>query len=97
VISRRSVMQYKGVEKPLPEIARELKVDAVVEGTVYQVGENVRIRVQLIDAFPEERNIWAETFNGATSNILVMYSEIARTIVDKTRVNLTAVQLETFV
>jgi TolB-like protein/tRNA A-37 threonylcarbamoyl transferase component Bud32 len=61
VISRRSVMEYKGVEKSLPEIARELNVDAVVEGTVSQVSDNVRIRVQLIKAFPEERNLWAQT------------------------------------
>ncbi len=90
VISRRSVMQYKGVEKPLPEIARELNVDAVVEGTVYQVGENVRIRVQLIDALPEERNLWAQTYERATTDVLVMYGEMARAIVEKTGVNLTA-------
>jgi serine/threonine protein kinase len=53
VISRQSVMRYKESDKSLPEIARELNVDAVVEGTVYQVGESVRIRVQLIDALPE--------------------------------------------
>jgi len=90
VISRRSVMQYKGVEKPLPEIARELNVDAVVEGTVYQVGETVRIRLQLIDALPEERNTWAQTYERDVTDVLVMYSEMARTIADKTRVNLTA-------
>jgi serine/threonine-protein kinase len=90
VISRRTVMEYKGMEKPLPEIARELNVDAVVEGTVYQVGENVRIRVQLIDALPEERNLWAQTYDRAITDVLVMYSEMARAIADKTRVNLTA-------
>lgn len=52
VISRRSVMQYKGVQKPLLEIARELDVDAVVEGTVLQVGDSMRLRVQLIEALP---------------------------------------------
>ena len=89
VISRRSVMQYKGVEKPLSEIAQELNVDAVVEGTVFQVGESVRIRVQLIDALPEERNLWALTYDRAKSDVLVMYSEMARAIAEKTRVNLT--------
>jgi len=89
VISRRSVMQYKGVEKPLPEIARELNVDAVVEGTVYQVGESVRIRVQLIDALPEERILWAQTYDRAMTDVLVMYNEMARAIADKTRVKLT--------
>jgi TolB-like protein/Flp pilus assembly protein TadD len=90
VISRRSVMQYKGVDKPLPDIARELNVDALVEGTVYQVGENVRIRVQLIDALPEERNLWAETYNRAMTDVLAMYGEMARAIADKTQVKLTA-------
>ena len=90
VISRRSVMQYKGVEKPLPEIAQELNVDAVVEGTVYQVGESVRIRVQLIDALPEERNLWAQTYERATTDVLVMYSEMARAIADEGHLHPTA-------
>jgi len=89
VISRTSVMQYKGVKKPLPEIARELNVDAVVEGTVYQVGDSVRIRVQLIDALPEEQNLWAETYDRATTDVLVMYSEMARAIASEIRVKLT--------
>jgi len=89
VISRTTVMKYKGVEKSLPEIARELNVDAVVEGTVFQVGENVRIRLQLIDALPEERSLWAKTYERDVTDVYVMYSEMARTIADKTRVNLT--------
>jgi len=90
VISRRTVMHYKGMDKPLAEIARELNVDAVVEGTMYQVGENVRIRVQLIDVLPEERNLWAETYDRAKTDVMIMYSEMARAIVDNTQVNLTA-------
>ena len=90
VISRTTAMEYKGVEKSLPEIARELNVDVVVEGTVYQVGENVRIGVKLIDALPEERNLWAETYDRAKTDVLVMYSEMARAIAVNTRVNLTA-------
>jgi TolB-like protein/Tfp pilus assembly protein PilF/predicted Ser/Thr protein kinase len=93
VISRTSVMQYKGVDKPLPEIARELNVDAVVEGTVYQVGESVRIRVQLFDVFPVEQSLWADTYDRAKTDVLVMYSEMARTIADKTQVDLTAEEI----
>jgi TolB-like protein/Tfp pilus assembly protein PilF len=89
VISRRSVMQYKGVEKPLPEIAQELKVDAVVEGTVLRVGDSVRIRVQLIEALPEERNLWAQTYDRAMTDVLVMYKEMARAIADRIQVKLT--------
>ena len=90
VISRRTVMQYKGTEKSLPEIARELNVDAVVDGTVYQVGENVRIRVQLIDTLPEERNLWAQTYEREGTDVLVMYGEMARAIADNTKVELTS-------
>ncbi len=90
VISRTSVMKYKEKDLSLSEIARELNVDAVVEGTVYQVGETVRIRLQLIDALPEERNLWAQTYERAKTDVLVMYSEIARSIADKTQINLTA-------
>jgi TolB-like protein/Tfp pilus assembly protein PilF len=88
VISRTSVMQFKGVDKPLAEIARELNVDAVVEGTVYQTGESVRIGVKLIDVLPEEQNLWADTYERPMSDVLIMYSEIAQTIADKTQVNL---------
>ncbi len=89
VISRTSVMQYKGKEKPLAEIARELNVDAMVEGTVYQVGENVRIRVQLFDVLPEEQNLWADTYDRPMTDVLLMYSEIASTIADKVRAAVT--------
>ena len=90
VISRQSMMRYKESDKSLPEIAKELNVDAVVDGTVYQVGESVRVRVQLIDAFPEERHLWAQTYERATTDVFVMYSEMARAIADKTQVKLTA-------
>ena len=88
VISRTSVMQYKNEKKPISLIAQELKVDAVVEGSVYQTGDNVRIRVQLIDALPEERSLWNKTYTHAKADVLIMYSEIARTIADKTRVKI---------
>jgi len=89
VISRRSVMRYKESDKSLPEIARELNVDALVEGTVHKVGESVRIRVQLIDALPEERNLWAETYDRAMTDVLAMYGDMARAIADKIQVKLT--------
>jgi TolB-like protein/Tfp pilus assembly protein PilF len=90
VISRRSVMRYKESDKSLPEIARELNVDAVVEGTVHRIGESVRIRVQLIDALPEEQNLWAETYDRAMTDVLAMYGEMARAIVGEIKVKLTA-------
>ncbi len=61
VISPTSVMQYKDVKKPLPQIASELGVDAVVEGSVMRSGDRVRITTQLVRAFPE-RHLWAESY-----------------------------------
>ena len=90
VISRQSVMRYKGSDKTLPNIARDLNVDALVEGSVQQVGNSVRIRVQLIDALPEERNLWGETYESAKTDLLILYSEIAQAIADKIQVSLTA-------
>ena len=60
------------MDKPLAEIARELNVDAVVEGTVYQTGENVRIGVKLIDLLPEEQNLWADSYDREMSDILAL-------------------------
>jgi adenylate cyclase len=89
VISRTSVMRYKDTDKPLPEIARELNVDALVEGTVYQAGENVRIRLQLIDVLPEERNLWTQTYERPMTEVLAMYNEVARAIVNEVQITLT--------
>ncbi len=88
VISRQSVMRYRESNKLLPEIARELNVDAVVVGSVQQVGESVRIRVQLIDAFPEEQNLWGKTYERPVTEILAMYNEVARAIVDEVQITL---------
>jgi TolB-like protein len=89
VISRTSVMKFKETDKTLSEIARELNVDAVVEGSVQQTGDRVRIQVRLIDALPEEKNLWGQTYERAMSDVLVMYSEMARAIAEKAQVNLT--------
>jgi TolB-like protein/tRNA A-37 threonylcarbamoyl transferase component Bud32/Tfp pilus assembly protein PilF len=88
VISRTSVMKYKALKKPVPEIARELKVKAVVEGTVHRVGDRVRIRVELIDALPEERTLWTQTYDRAMTDVLVMYGEMARAIAGRMKVTL---------
>jgi len=89
VISRTTVMKYKETDKTLSEIARELNVDCVVEGSVQQAGDIVRIQVRLIDALPEEQNLWGQTYERAMSDVLVMYGEMARAIADKARINLT--------
>ena len=77
VISRTSIMKYKGVHKPLPQIARELDVDGIVEGTVFRSGDRVRITAQLIQA-RVEKHLWAESYQGETRNALSLQNESQR-------------------
>jgi TolB-like protein/DNA-binding winged helix-turn-helix (wHTH) protein/tetratricopeptide (TPR) repeat protein len=79
VISRTSVMQYKGTKKPLPQIARELNVDALVEGAVLRSGDRVRITAQLIQARPE-KHLWAESYERDLRDILALQGEVAQDI-----------------
>jgi TolB-like protein/DNA-binding winged helix-turn-helix (wHTH) protein/Flp pilus assembly protein TadD len=79
VISRTSVMGYKGTKKSLPEIARELNVDSIVEGTVLRSGERVRITAQLLYA-PTDRHLWAQSYDRDLRDILELQSEVARAI-----------------
>jgi TolB-like protein/Tfp pilus assembly protein PilF len=88
VISRTSAMQYKDSGKQVPEIARELGVDAVVEGSVLKAGSKVRITAQLIDAH-RDRHIWAENFDRELDDILALYEDVTREIVNQIRVTVT--------
>jgi serine/threonine-protein kinase len=87
VLSRTTAMRYKGTDKTLPEIARELSVDAVVEGSVVRDGEQVQIKTQLIDA-ASDSYIWSETFERELSNVLTLQSDIARSIAAAIKVSL---------
>jgi TolB-like protein/DNA-binding winged helix-turn-helix (wHTH) protein/Flp pilus assembly protein TadD len=87
VISRTSVMSYKHVRKPLPQIARELDVDAVVEGTVLRYGDRVRITAQLIDA-STDKHLWSQSYEGEVRATLTLQNEVARAVADQIRVNL---------
>jgi TolB-like protein/DNA-binding winged helix-turn-helix (wHTH) protein len=87
VISRTSIMTYKHARKLLPEIARELNVDAVVEGTVLRSGEQVRITAQLIRV-PVERHIWAQSFEGDLRDTLVLQKSVARSIAEQIQATL---------
>ena len=80
VISRTSAMHYKGVNKPLKEIAGELKVDAVIEGTVQRAGDRVLIRAQLIQA-DTDRHLWAESYERDLRDVLALQNEIAQAVV----------------
>src|SRR6266849_8914932 len=89
VISRTSAMRYKGTKKSLPEIARELHVDAVVEGAVMWVGGRVRISAQLIEA-PADHHLWAASYERDLRDALSMQEEVTRAIASEIRVNLSA-------
>ena len=88
VISRTSVMTYKGARKPLPQIARELNVDAVVEGTVLRSGDQVRITAQLIDA-STDKHLWSQSYEGDLRDTLALQNSVARAIADQIRINVT--------
>ena len=88
VISRTSVIQFKGTRKPLSEIGRELGVDAVIEGTVTRSGNHVRITANLVQVSPE-RHLWAESYESDLGDILVLQGELAQAIATTIRVKLT--------
>ena len=88
VTSRTTVMCYKGKRQPLPMIARELGVDAVIEGTVLRSGQRVRISVQLIEASTDS-HLWAETYERDLRDVLTLQSEVARNIAREIQVKLT--------
>jgi len=87
VISRTSAMRYKGANKPLPEIARELGVEGIVEGSVLRSSDRVRIKVQLIDA-AKDRHLWTQTYDRDTRDVLAMQSEVGRDIAERIDVEL---------
>ena len=88
ITSRTSVMRYKGSETPLPQIAAELNVDALVEGAVMRVGPRVRITAQLIHA-ASDTHLWAENYDRDFEDVLLVQSEIARAIAREIQVAIT--------
>jgi serine/threonine-protein kinase len=89
VISRTSAMQYRGTDKTPPQIAEELNVDAVVEGTVLRAGDRVRITAQLIDATTDQ-HMWAESYDRDFGDVLSMQSEVARSIAQQIEIRLSS-------
>ena len=85
VISRTSAEQYKGAKKSLPEVARELNVDAVVEGAVVRSGDRVRVTAQLIQA-ANDRHLWAQSYERELHDVLVLQADVARAIADAVQV-----------
>jgi TolB-like protein/Flp pilus assembly protein TadD len=87
VISRTSANRYRNTDLPLPSIADELGVDAVVEGSVLRAGKTVRINVQLIDA-RSERHVWGDQFDRDLGDILTLYADVTRRITEQVQVKL---------
>jgi TolB-like protein len=87
VISRTSVMAYKHARKPLPQIARELNVDAVVEGTVLRSGDEVRITAQLIEG-TTDKHLWSQSYQGQLQDTLALQNQVASAIAEQIRFNL---------
>src|SRR6267142_1080258 len=88
VISRSTAMAYKGTHKPLPQIASELNVDAVVEGTVMRVGNRVRITAELVQVSTDQ-HLWADTYESPIGDVLALQNRVSSAIVDEIRINLT--------
>lgn len=88
VISQTSSLLYKGTDKPLSQIARELNVDGIVEGSVLRSGDRIRINVQLVEPAVEKR-IWGNTYERDVRDVLTLQSEVARAIVEEIRIKLT--------
>jgi DNA-binding SARP family transcriptional activator/TolB-like protein len=91
VISRTSVVHYKGTKKRLPEIARELKVQGVVEGTILRDGQRVRVNVQLLHG-PSDRHVWAKSYERNLGDVLLLQGELAAAIAREVRVVTTPVE-----
>jgi TolB-like protein/Tfp pilus assembly protein PilF len=88
VVSRTSAMSLNGSDKSLPALARELNVDAVLEGSVQRAGDRVRIRIQLIHA-PTDTHLWAGEFERQLTDVLTLQNEIAREVAQEIRVSIT--------
>ena len=88
VISRTSAMKYKGIQKALPEIARELNVDAILEGSALLVGKRVRVTVRLVSARTDE-TLWSDRYDGELEDVLDLQNRVAGTVAKEIEVHLT--------
>ncbi len=88
VISRSSIMTFKGTKKKIPEISRELNVQYILEGSVRKSGTNLRITAQLIDA-TSDAHLWAEKYSGTLEDVFDIQEKVSRSIVDALKITLT--------
>ncbi len=92
VVSKTSALSYLGSEKTIKEIASELRVDAIVEASVLSIDENIRIQLKLISAFPNEQQLWSQTFDSDLSNILDLYNRVIKNIANEIQLTLSPEQ-----
>jgi class 3 adenylate cyclase/TolB-like protein len=88
VVSKISSMKYDNTDMTIPEIARELKVDAIITATYFTIEDNVNITVRMIQALRQEKQIWGQAFNRNMQNVLSIYNDVARSIADEADINL---------
>jgi TolB-like protein/Flp pilus assembly protein TadD len=96
VISRHTVNAFNNFDKPLPEIARRIDVEYLVEASVLSFGDSVTLQLRLIQVYPEENVVWAESCSSDFSNILKLHSGIARDIAEKMNLDLSSEKKEHF-
>jgi TolB-like protein/tRNA A-37 threonylcarbamoyl transferase component Bud32/Tfp pilus assembly protein PilF len=89
VISRRSAARYRNTEKSAQDIARELNVNGIVEGSVHRAGNTLRVQVQLVQALPAERHLWAHAYDREVRDVMSLYSDMARAIATEIRARVT--------
>lgn len=90
IISKTSTVKYKNKDKSVPEIASELGVDAIIEASLMIFEDSIRINVQLIQAYPEEKHLWAQIFNRPTSNIYYLFNDVTQNIAEEINLTLTS-------
>ena len=90
IISRTSTLLYQNSNKTVPQIAEELGVDGIIEASVLRIEDQVRIQAQLIQAFPKEQHLWANSYDKTIENILALHSEVVRDITKEIEVKLSA-------
>ncbi len=92
VVSTTTALSYSDSQLTIKEIASELKVDAIIEASMLSVDENIRIQLKLINAFPEEQQLWSQTFNSDMSNILDLYNRVIKNIAGEIHLTLSSEQ-----
>lgn len=88
VISRTSTLRFRDTQSDIRDIARQLDVNNIIEGSVYKAGDSVRVQIQLIEVSPEEQHVWAESYERDTRNILAMLSDVTREVAQNVNVTL---------